>query len=268
MPDGEPARVCWCGRKAGHSGKHMAAAAVSRPVGDALAVMVARAVERRMLTVQRDDLRARLDAVETRIAVLWAEPEAGGIDIDAATGCADDHSALGEAVAAAVRSGDGAPRTPEPSGLQDGEAEETEARPPEPRPAPVELPLVPIRKEEAPAPMIPFRRPHRANDELPAAAPPPPAAPGRCHCGRAKGHTGRHTGGGGPPAPRTEAEPPEPQDATYDQVARWAGQRGIAFLGWDDLPRVNRQRERHGLATFRRWFQPRGIIGRQRNADV
>jgi hypothetical protein len=44
----------------------------------------------------------------------------------------------------------------------------------------------------------------------------------------------------------------EPVEATYDVVARWAGQRGIAFASWEDLPRVNNKREEFKLPRFKR----------------
>jgi len=68
----------------------------------------------------------------------------------------------------------------------------------------------------------------------------------------------------GPPTVSRAVEPVEPVDpgepiaADFEQVRRWAAERGAAFGSWDDLPEINRRRERLGLATFKRVFGPRG----------
>lgn len=50
-------------------------------------------------------------------------------------------------------------------------------------------------------------------------------------------------------------DPGPPVAADFEQVRRWAGEgRGIVFASWDDLPLVNRCRERLGLAMFKRDF--------------
>jgi hypothetical protein len=49
-------------------------------------------------------------------------------------------------------------------------------------------------------------------------------------------------------------DPGEPIAADFEQVRRWAAERGIVFASWDDLPAVNRRRERLGLAAFKRDF--------------
>lgn len=49
--------------------------------------------------------------------------------------------------------------------------------------------------------------------------------------------------------------------ASFEFVARWAGERGIAFKEWDDLPRVNAKRETLGLPTFKREFPIKGVRG-------
>jgi hypothetical protein len=300
MPDGMGAEACWCGRAAGHSGKHIVGPAVSRPVGDALARMVASAVERALLARERDDLRARLASVETRIAVLWAAPDP---DVDALTGCADDQSPLGQAVeeAADDRPGDGyaapaCPATPDdgasgPGSLATAEAvlhgpepsephrgeRQTEAQPAAPGPA-----LQPgtvrcslcrrfLPETEFEGTTRQCRRcvadktasPPRAvtGPLFPARPPPAPLIPDRVAGGPIPFRRSAHRPPVDPALRVRSAADLGPVDVTYDLVARWAGERGIAFLSWDDLPRVNAKRERLELPPFRRKFTGRPIRG-------
>ncbi|MDR3534001.1 MAG: hypothetical protein P4L90_25975 [Rhodopila sp.] len=60
--------------------------------------------------------------------------------------------------------------------------------------------------------------------------------------------------------PRRPA-PLDPVFADFSFVARWAGERGIAFKEWDDLPKVNTKREALGLPTFKRSFPTKGVRG-------
>jgi hypothetical protein len=57
------------------------------------------------------------------------------------------------------------------------------------------------------------------------------------------------------------AAPGEPIAADITAVRAWAGQRGLPFLSWDDLPRVNDRRERLGLPAFKRDYPQRGRFG-------
>jgi hypothetical protein len=65
------------------------------------------------------------------------------------------------------------------------------------------------------------------------------------------------------PAPRTA--PKEADDgpvlADLEQVRTWAAARGLPFVSWNDLKRVNDRRERLGLPPFVRKFQQKGIRG-------
>lgn len=64
-----------------------------------------------------------------------------------------------------------------------------------------------------------------------------------------------------PPTPPTPPPPPIPPSihgegvlVNFEQVRRWAAERGIQFTTWDDLPKVNRKREALGQGTFKRDF--------------
>jgi hypothetical protein len=48
----------------------------------------------------------------------------------------------------------------------------------------------------------------------------------------------------------------EPIEVYASDVRAWAMRHGMDFRGWDDLPAVNRLRERDGLRTFKRKFAP------------
>lgn len=56
-------------------------------------------------------------------------------------------------------------------------------------------------------------------------------------------------------------DPGEPVFAGFEHVRSWAGQRGVPFQTWDDLPAVNSRRERLGLPRFKREFATRGAFG-------
>lgn len=57
------------------------------------------------------------------------------------------------------------------------------------------------------------------------------------------------------------ADPGEPVFAGFEAVRRWAGERGLTFEAWDDLPVVNSKRERLGLPRFKREFGTKGVFG-------
>jgi hypothetical protein len=61
-------------------------------------------------------------------------------------------------------------------------------------------------------------------------------------------------------APRVGIDPGAPISADFEQVRRWAAERGVQFGDWDDLPAVNSRRERLGLPSFKREF---AMIGRR-----
>lgn len=56
-----------------------------------------------------------------------------------------------------------------------------------------------------------------------------------------------------PPIPATMPGA-APIAVEFEQVRRWAGERGMQFRTWEDLPQVNRKREQLGQATFKRNF--------------
>lgn len=51
----------------------------------------------------------------------------------------------------------------------------------------------------------------------------------------------------------------KPIVADHATVKSWAAQRGLPFVTWDDLPRVNSKREQLGLMPFARAFINRGV---------
>ena len=57
--------------------------------------------------------------------------------------------------------------------------------------------------------------------------------------------------------PKPKSDDEGPIVATFGTVAAWAGHRGIQFMTWDDLPKVNRKREDHLLRPFGRLFWKR-----------
>lgn len=59
---------------------------------------------------------------------------------------------------------------------------------------------------------------------------------------------------------RPAIDPGESVAAGFETVRRWAGERGIQFAQWDDLPAVNARRERLGLAWFKRDFPVKGVF--------
>lgn len=56
-------------------------------------------------------------------------------------------------------------------------------------------------------------------------------------------------------------DPGEPVFAGFEHIRRWAGERGLPFATWDDLPAVNSKRERLGMARFKREFAAKGVFG-------
>lgn len=44
----------------------------------------------------------------------------------------------------------------------------------------------------------------------------------------------------------------------FEQVRRWAGERGLSFQSWEDLPVINRKRDALNQPTFKRSFPVRG----------
>ena len=53
----------------------------------------------------------------------------------------------------------------------------------------------------------------------------------------------------------------QPIAADFDQVRRWAAEKGVRFDTWEDLPAVNDARDRIFLPTFKRLFPTRGRYG-------
>ena len=53
----------------------------------------------------------------------------------------------------------------------------------------------------------------------------------------------------------------EAVSADFATVRRWAGERGVQFETWDDLPAVNERRERLEIAPFKREFPTKGRVG-------
>lgn len=53
----------------------------------------------------------------------------------------------------------------------------------------------------------------------------------------------------------------EPIVADFDQIQVWAFARGAKFDSWDDLPGINRRRERIGLPDFARKYPTKGVRG-------
>jgi hypothetical protein len=62
-------------------------------------------------------------------------------------------------------------------------------------------------------------------------------------------------------SPQPAFDPGDPVAADFNQVGHWAGQRGLQFSTWDDLPAVNRKREALSLPPFKRSFPMRGRFG-------
>lgn len=85
-----------------------------------------------------------------------------------------------------------------------------------------------------------------ATDPPPAPAPAPVSAPARAPAVQP----------GSKRAAAAENDPGEPQEVDFDTVATWAAPRGVTFHTWEDLPAVNRQRERHRMPLFKRRFGP------------
>jgi hypothetical protein len=56
-------------------------------------------------------------------------------------------------------------------------------------------------------------------------------------------------------AATTEACTDEAISAEYSTARQWAAQRGVEFVTWEDLPRVNDRRDSLGLARFKRSFR-------------
>lgn len=50
----------------------------------------------------------------------------------------------------------------------------------------------------------------------------------------------------------------ERREADFEQVRQWAGERGLRFETWDDLPRINAKADQLGIAGFKRKFPQRG----------
>ena len=63
---------------------------------------------------------------------------------------------------------------------------------------------------------------------------------------------------------RPEFDPGPSVAVDFEQVRRWASERGVRFDIWDDLPKVNERRESLCQAPFKRLFPIRGVTGKYR----
>ena len=63
---------------------------------------------------------------------------------------------------------------------------------------------------------------------------------------------------------RPEFDPGPSVAVDFEQVRRWASERGVRFEIWDDLPKVNERRESLCQAPFKRLFPIRGVTGKYR----
>lgn len=233
------ASLCHCGRLLGHTGRHKGGPRAADP-GSRILNLARREITRHHADIARlkAEIRTRQDALQTVESQLTP-------------------------LVAFVGALENIPALPAP-----------EASPPEASPPEASITAAAVARERLTLKHVEDLAPE-ASPPLPAPAEPEPpttidphrpTVATRCSKCRRFRPPAEFTSGSmqcvscrrGDVNRKAPAEPAEPADpgpaveATYDIVARWAAERGVSFLCWDDLPRVNRKREDLGLATFKR----------------